>query len=471
MKAHSKTLVVGAGGGGIASALLASLRGEDVTLLEAHSKLGGCASWFKRGEFIFDAGATTLSGVASHEPVGELFKLLGNSPELIPSDPGIIFQLSSGKVVRYHRDFDQWMNELAHHFPHLSHERFWLKVRKINEKSWKLLRDIKTFPFQNLEDIGEALKHPQYLTLVPNLLLSTEMALKYYGLYDPEYLELVNGIMIISAQGEAQHIPFIVGALALSYPSETYAIKGGMKGLMDFFEAELRKRSVEIKLRTKVTELKGTQVITSSGEVHTGDRLISNLPVWNMAKLSSHAGLHSEAERNPGHWGAFVLYFGMKGRIEDLYQQVHLNNEVSNYFISFSHPDDRLRAPEGYQAVTISTHVVAKTFSQNDRTRFTEIILADFKKRFKIDELKFVTTGAPKTFERYTGRAFGFVGGLPFLYGKNPLSALGPQTQIKNVYRVGDTVFPGQGLCGVISGALQLHHRLTLHPDEVFHAL
>lgn len=42
-----KTIVVGAGGGGIASALLANLRGEKVTLLEGHSHVGGCASYFK----------------------------------------------------------------------------------------------------------------------------------------------------------------------------------------------------------------------------------------------------------------------------------------------------------------------------------------------------------------------------------------------------------------------------------------
>ena len=125
MKAHSKsTIFVGAGGGGIASALLAAIRGETVTLVEAHSYLGGCASYFRRGKFVFDAGATTVSGVAPGEPLGELFQLLGQTPDLILSDPGIVFHLSSGKKLRYHHDFESWMQELEDHFPQLNHRPF-----------------------------------------------------------------------------------------------------------------------------------------------------------------------------------------------------------------------------------------------------------------------------------------------------------------------------------------------------------
>jgi phytoene dehydrogenase-like protein len=460
LKAHSKTLVVGAGGGGMASALLASLRGEDVTLIEGHSKLGGCASWFKRGQFIFDAGATTLSGVSEHEPLGELFKLLGSRPPLKVCDPGITFHLSNGKVIRYHRDFERWMEELKKHFSDFNHRPFWEKVRRINHMSWELLRDVKTFPFRSWSDFTEVLKHPRYVSLVPYLLLSTEMALKSYNLFDESYLELINGVMIISAQGEARDIPFIVGAMALSYPSETYAIEGGMKGLMDYFQQELVKRNVEVLMRTKVIGLHNTSVKLQDGSDLSGDKIIMNVPVWNIAALSHDPQFQKEAEAKPGHWGALTLYFGVEGNFSDLYQQVHLKGEVENYFISFSLPGDLKRAPEGYQAVTISTHVAAGNFSQEDRIRFSEIILDDFKKRFNVSEVKFFLTGAPKTFERYTGRKSGFVGGLPFLYGKNPLNLLSPLTHLQNVYRVGDTVFPGQGLCGVVAGALELDHRL-----------
>jgi phytoene dehydrogenase-like protein len=462
----NRTIVVGAGGGGIVSALLSSLRQEQVTLIEAHSALGGCASWFRRGQFIFDAGATTVSGVNIDGPLGELFEKIGSAPELFPSDPGIVFHLSSGKVVHYHRDFELWMQELSEKFPGLSHRPFWELVSRVNRKSWSLLRDIKTFPFSCSRDLFEAVKHPKYVSLIPYLFLSTEHALRTFQLFSEDYLELVNGILLISAQAEAQHIPFIVGCMALAYPSETYAPVGGMKGLMDFFEGELRRRNVELMLRQKVQSFSSHHVKLSDGTKREAERLILNLPVWNLAALAEDevAGeFREQGERHPGSWGAFTLYFGMKGQNHHLYHQVHLNHPlVKNYFVSFSIPGDLKRAPEGHQAVTISTHVYAE--SEIDKTLYTKIIMDDFMKRFDAFEIKFLTSGSPKTFERYTGRKMGFVGGLPFLFGTNPLSLISPLTATSTLFRVGDTVFPGQGLCGVAAGALALDKRIRTKP-------
>lgn len=464
LRSNKNTIVIGAGGGGIASALLASLRGEKVTLIEAHSALGGCASWFKRGPYIFDAGATTLSGVGENEPVGELFSLLGTSPDLYASDPGIVFHLSNGKVIRYYRDFEKWMVELSEIFPGLNHRPFWELTRSINEKSWLLLKNIKTFPFSSITDYLDLLKHPKLLTLAPYLLLSTEHALKKFGLDQGDYLEFINGLLLISAQAHSEKIPFIVGAMALSYPAQTFAPRGGMKGLMDFFEKELERHDVLVRKKTRVQSFTNNTVTLSDGETLTGERLIVNLPVWNMAQMyqgEMKKKFMKESESHPGSWGAFVLYFGVKSDIHELYHQVHLNHPlVKNYFVSFSIPHDELRAPRNYQAVTISTHVYAD--ETTDKELLSKIILDDFLKRFPVSDIKFITTGSPKTFERYTGRLKGYVGGLPFLYGKNPFSMLGAHTSEEEVFRVGDTVFPGQGLCGVVAGAMGLHRRLKI---------
>ena len=463
MPQSKSTIVVGAGGGGIVSALLAAKRGDHVTLFESHSALGGCASWFRRGAFIFDAGATTLSGVGVGEPMGELFEILGRAPALYPSDPGIVFHLSSGKIVRFHRDFDRWMTELNEHFPHLNHRPFWEKVFLINKKSWALLKDVRTFPFRGLRDVLPVFHHPQYLGLIPYLFISTEHALKIHGLDHPEYFELVNGILLISAQATSDKIPFIVGAMALSYPKETYAPQGGMKGLMDFFEHELKRLDVEIKKRSRVQSFRPGSIELENGDIVCGDHIILNLPIWNLPLMTEgklKEKFEAESKGRPEAWGAFTIYFGASSKNAALYHQVHLNHPlVKNYFLSFSHPDDRQRAPEGFQAISISTHVFVS--DEINKDLLASIILDDVKKRFGLSDLKFVTTGSPKTFERYTGRINGFVGGLPFLYGMNPLSILSPLTMEEGIYRVGDTVFPGQGLCGVTAGALGLHHRLV----------
>src|SRR3954465_1653952 len=70
-------VVVGGGMGGLATAALAQRLGLRTALLEAHTRLGGCAGYFRRGPYTFDAGATALMGLRPGEPIGDLLALLG----------------------------------------------------------------------------------------------------------------------------------------------------------------------------------------------------------------------------------------------------------------------------------------------------------------------------------------------------------------------------------------------------------
>ncbi len=70
-------VVVGGGMGGLATAALAQRAGLRTALLEAHTKLGGCAGFFERGPFTFDVGATALMGLGPDEPIGGLLTCIG----------------------------------------------------------------------------------------------------------------------------------------------------------------------------------------------------------------------------------------------------------------------------------------------------------------------------------------------------------------------------------------------------------
>lgn len=439
-----KTLIVGAGAGGIASALLARMRGEEVTIFEAHSHIGGCASYFKRGPFVFDAGATTLSGMLPHKPLGILFDLLGEKPPYESVDPGMVIHLSTGEVITYHQDFEKWMTELSVHFPQLEHRKFWKKIHQIDQLGWELLGHLRKFPSFDPQDFFFIFKNPRFLKVLPYFFLSTDMALKFYNLDDPRYREMINGILLISAQSDAPHIPFLVGALSLAYPRETYIPQGGMKGLMDFFEDQFAKRGIVLKKKTKVISGDTCELTLQTGEKISGDRIIYNT-------LSPEG-------KEQGSWGAYTLYFATEGPLANPYQQVHLNHHlVKNYFVSSSLKGE----------VTISTHVAARDWMELDpeeykrkKKLFEKIIMDDFLVRFSVKEVKSLTAGTPSSFEHYTGRESGFVGGLPFLYGKNPWALANFTTKNKNVFQVGDTIFPGQGLVGVVAGALMLDRYL-----------
>jgi phytoene dehydrogenase-like protein len=61
-KRNRKILIIGAGIGGLATAAVLSKSGLDVTVLEAQTYPGGCASTFFHKGYRFDAGATLAAG-------------------------------------------------------------------------------------------------------------------------------------------------------------------------------------------------------------------------------------------------------------------------------------------------------------------------------------------------------------------------------------------------------------------------
>ena len=67
-------IVMGAGFGGMASALRIRAKGYKVTLIDKSDSLGGRAQVFKRDGFIYDAGPTVITAPFL---IKELFDLFG----------------------------------------------------------------------------------------------------------------------------------------------------------------------------------------------------------------------------------------------------------------------------------------------------------------------------------------------------------------------------------------------------------
>ena len=78
----------------------------------------------------------------------------------------------------------------------------------------------------------------------------------------------------------------------------------------------------------------------------------------------------------------------------------------------------------------------------------------------RVVEKSFVMSGTSQSFEHYTKRAFGFVGGIAHDY-KKPLVSM-PQHRFSDeqIYLVGDSSFPGQGIAAVVYSAMSLVNKL-----------
>ena len=67
--------------------------------------------------------------------------------------------------------------------------------------------------------------------------------------------------------------------------------------------------------------------------------------------------------------------------------------------------------------------------------------------------VRLVLPGSPVTYNFYTDRHLGLVGGFP---QRSLFAARGPRTGLPNMRLVGDSIFPGQSTAGVTLGALRV---------------
>jgi len=79
----------------------------------------------------------------------------------------------------------------------------------------------------------------------------------------------------------------------------------------------------------------------------------------------------------------------------------------------------------------------------------------------------YLLSGTPNTFEFYTKRYRGYVGGIPHSLRKSLINMSPNKTMLKNFYLSGDTAFPGQGIPAVVLGALNIH-KIVMSKAETF---
>lgn len=478
-------IVIGAGYGGIAAASLLQKRGFSVTLLEAHSLIGGCASYFKRKNFLFDVGATTFSGILPHQPLGKLFTELNIKPDLIKIDPGMIIQMGSKKIIRY-SDPKKWIEEVNAHFPEKAIRSFWEKVFSLDRLAWEFIDKNSKIPPRSILDLFSLMKFSNLnkISLLPNLFRSVSSVLNSMNIQNTGFSKFLDEQLLITTQSRASVAPMLTASMGLAYPTETYYPVGGMYKPAELILEKFKGLGGELILKEKVIKItrykEGYRVETKKGNSYFAKGIISNIPIWNLAEITEgniQKYFLKKSRKFPEAPGAFTLNFAIESKapLESLYYQIHSRTQIpyceaGAFFVSFSHSEDRGKTPDGFRTVTISTHTNPKDWigltkeSYNQKKEITsKFILSEFD--FVFPELSganklFALAATPDTFEFYTSRKNGFVGGIPHSIHSNLLFMTPNLTPFPDLFMVGDTVFPGQGIPAVTLGAINVVTRI-----------
>jgi len=500
MEKRLDVVVVGAGIAGLTAAALLAREGLTVELLEAHQQSGGCAGTFRRGPYTFDVGATQVAGL---EPGGSHQRLLAHFalplPQATPLDPACVVDLADGQPpVRIWRDPERWAAEREQQFP--GSGRFWQLCAVLHQANWAFAGRDPVLPPRTLWDLGQLLPALRPANLASGLLAGATVAdlLALTGCGgDPRLRRFLDLQLRLYSQEPADRTAALYGATVLAMgqaPLGLWHLQGSMQVLSQQLEQALAAGGGQLRLRHRVKALQRNNE-PGGGPGRAGWRLqgeqlggagkgqafslsatnvVLAIPVQSLPALLGQqlpAGYRSRIEDLSDPSGALVFYGAIERTLLPANCPSHLQLDWADpgtLFVSVSHEGDG-RAPVGLATVIASVFTPAKPWFGLEPTAYDQAkaeSLAAMQRGLESllgispAQWRHAELATPRGFERWTGRPFGFVGGL----GQHP-SRFGPfglasRTPLPGLWLCGDSIHPGEGTAAVGLSALMACRQL-----------
>ena len=480
-------LVVGSGIAGLSAACLLARDGLRVTVIEQNWLPGGCVSSYPRKGYIFESGATTLVGLDPGMPLRHLLDETGIHIEAMHLDTPMQVYLSDGAVLTRYQDLELWIQEAERVFGFEGQRPFWEYCYKVSRFVWETSLRQRHFPPSSFSDLVQAARHfaPRQLGFAWLAFRSMEQLLKKHGLdRDQRFVDFVNEQLMITAQNTAPEVNVLFGAAALCYTNYTnYYVPGGLiqlvQPMVDYLESQggtiVYQHAVEAILPEN-----GHYLVRARRRAETlalrAQRVLSAIPINNTLDLFADeklkrrysARLMQSVQLNSAFTMGIV--FRKTRRFDCLHHQIHLatpfpHTGSHSIFLSLSHPDDTRRcgADEGIAPVSPPIPAPAPPRIEN-KAEIEALILQQLEAQgfFRQDEVIFYHSSTPKAWEKWTGRAWGFVGGYPQYMAIKPWQMLDARLDHKGAYLCGDSTYPGQGIPGACLSGIIAYEKMKL---------
>lgn len=477
-------LVIGAGFGGLGAALSLVDQGARVVVCESLRYPGGCASTFSRAGYRFESGATLFSGFDEKQLFGRWIREHGLKVEIDWIDP--LVELRSPLLrLAVGRDREALVHALASlpGAPAEGIRSFFALQARVAETLWSLFDDPALLPpLSAAAFFAHLARAPRYAALLPLVGRRLGAVLESFGIasFEPlrHYLDGLCQITVQCSSAEAE-APFAMATMDY-YFRGTGHVRGGIGELASALAGAIEARGGEVRFSSRVKKIVQDQKVfrieTRKGEIFARCVIANVLPQDLLSLLGAGKNAFPRLDRLAaevdGGWGAAMLYLVARAPESAPDKPIHLEligNGSSPFvagnhvFVSISGPKDEGRCPPGHRTLTCSTHVSLeemRALAPEARGDYIAQIQARMLEVLSLraaewaENIVYSMTASPRTFERFTGRSGGAVGGIPRRAGLGHYLSAWPRPVLPGLYLVGDSVFPGQStLATALGGA------------------
>jgi len=474
-------IVIGAGAGGLASALKLSSKGKKVLVIERQPVPGGCATTFTRRGFTFESSMHCVNSL------GEKGELRGFLEELgVDKKVDFIKLKDFCRIIYPEDDFvvkfgkENFLNLLKDKFPRESEglNKLFLRLNNFYRQFDKFC--ISQLPFV-LQLILSPLFYPEIIKF--SSLTVKDLLDKY--LKDEKLKSIISDLwrFVGVAPSKLSAFYFLI-ILRGYYFEETCYVKGGYGRLFEAIVQKIKENGSEIKYNTTVKtiitgkkQVKG--VITDKGEEFFAKTIISNAnAIETLNELIDDSAVKEEYRGKLGKMeksvSVFQVYLGLSKPAKELGMRNFMISLNTNYDHDKNFNDsinaecdncllevvdhaqlDSSLAPQGKGTLLIMTFDLYKNWEglsdeeyRKRKNRLADKLVKRVEKNLPglSNCIEVMEVATPRTMNRYTLSPDGAIYGFAHSVMQSGIFRLSQETSIKGLFLAGAWTRPGAGV-------------------------
>jgi phytoene desaturase len=479
---HKRVVIIGAGPGGLAAAMLLAQAGVRVTVLERQPRVGGRTTTLEGGGFRFDVGPTFFLYprvlAAIFEAVG---RDLWQEVDLVRLDPQYSLIFGAGGELHATPDIDRMERAVGEICPVDAPQ-----VRRFLRDNRDKFREFKPClerPFLGWRDVLSGRMLRLLPSLRPWLSLDKELG-RYFS--DPR-VRIAFSFQSKYLGMSPYRCPSLFSILSfLEYEHGVYHPIGGCGAVTDAMARIAREMGVDIRLGEEVREIlfQGRKAVgvRTDGATHAADALVINADFARaMTRLVPDRLRRRWNDRGIAgkqfSCSTFMLYLGIEGRYNHLghhtiyidedysknlreIEDRHVLSESPSFYVQNACATDPSLAPPGmstFYVLVPVTHQHPNVDWASERERYRALVLArlakvgieDVERRIRFEHM-ITPADWDRGYEIHRGATFNLAHNFSQMLHLRPRNRF---EDLESVYLVGGGTHPGSGLPVIFESA------------------